>query len=257
MRSETDTSITFMIPMPATVSEIAAMPTSAAVSSARMRPNVASTESWVSIVTSSSPSWRSISTRRTASSAAAISSCDRTSISRRNNPDWLNIFMARPTGTKTMSSMSIPIDMPRGARTPMIRKRSSPRRSHSPRGFSAPKSSRRTVDPITQTRCSRAASPAGRKRPVWIARLRTPRKSAVVPVTVTSRRRSPRAAGAAPRDSGARRRTERTRFNSASASSSVRSCGAPVTKGVTPEVSVLPGRTMRRLVPRLANSPVT
>ena len=64
-----------------------------------MRPKVASTESWVRIVTSSSPSWRSRSTRRTASCAAGISSCDRTSMRRRKSPDWLNIFIARPTGT--------------------------------------------------------------------------------------------------------------------------------------------------------------
>ena len=55
-------------------------PDEAAVRRARIRPKVARTESCVSTVTSSSPSWRSCRTRRTPSCAAGISSCERTSI---------------------------------------------------------------------------------------------------------------------------------------------------------------------------------
>ena len=86
----------------------------------------------------------------------------------------------------------------------MTRNRSSPMRSSSPSGFSAPKSSRRTVAPITQTRCSRAASPAGRKRPVCRSKIAHAQKvgrradDRHVAPAVASPRRGPR-----PRESGA------------------------------------------------------
>jgi hypothetical protein len=91
--------MTFMIPIPATVREIAAIPERAAVRRVRIRPKVTRTESCVRSVTSSSPSWRSRMTCRTPSCAAGISSCDRTSIRSRKRLDWLNILRARPTGT--------------------------------------------------------------------------------------------------------------------------------------------------------------
>ena len=58
VRSETETSITFMIPTPATASETAAMPPSAMVSAPMIEPKAEMTASWVITVTSSSP-WRS------------------------------------------------------------------------------------------------------------------------------------------------------------------------------------------------------
>ena len=53
VRSLTETIITFMIPMPATESEMAAIPARAAVSRARMRLNEVRTASCVTTVTSS------------------------------------------------------------------------------------------------------------------------------------------------------------------------------------------------------------
>ncbi|MBI2838143.1 MAG: hypothetical protein HYX75_07505 [Acidobacteria bacterium] len=47
VRSDTDTSITFMIPIPATVNEIAAMPARASVSAVKILLKDASTESWM------------------------------------------------------------------------------------------------------------------------------------------------------------------------------------------------------------------
>jgi hypothetical protein len=159
--SETETSITFMMPIPATVREIAAIPTRAAVRMVRIRPKVASTESCVSSVTSSSPCLSRRSSR-IAALAAGIAELERTSTRIRKRPDWLNIRSAGETGIWTMSSRSIPIDTPRGAMTPMIRKRSSPRRSTSPSGFCVPKSSRCTLAPRTHTLWPLSASPSGR-----------------------------------------------------------------------------------------------
>ena len=48
-------SITFMMRMPATIRLMAAMPATLKVSAPRMRSKVASTESWVTMVISSSP----------------------------------------------------------------------------------------------------------------------------------------------------------------------------------------------------------
>ncbi len=81
-------------------------------------------------------------------------------------------------------------------------------------------------------------------------------KSAVVPMTVTSRWRAPKRAGASPMASGATRRTTRS-LRIASASPSVRSLGTPPMIGAPPVVSTLPGSAITRFVPSEANSPVT
>jgi len=84
-----------------------------------------------------------------------------------------------------------------------------------------------------------------------------PRSSAVVPKTVTSRDRPPAEAAAVPITIGVTAVTEGTSRSTASASSSVRSCGATLTIGAPPKVSVFPGSTIRRFEPSEANSPVT
>ena len=55
VRWATAMSITFMMRMPATIRLMAAIPATLKVSAPRMRSKVASTESWVTMVMSSSP----------------------------------------------------------------------------------------------------------------------------------------------------------------------------------------------------------
>ena len=142
VRSETETSITFMMPTPATASETLAMPARARVRAPRMDVNAPSTASWVMPVTSSSP-WRSAIRRTTRSFARSRSAWVRTWSSRRKSERRLSIFMAVATGTTATSSMSTPSCWPRGARTPITRIRQSPTRTIWPTGSRPGKSSRR------------------------------------------------------------------------------------------------------------------
>ena len=255
VRSDTETSITFMIPMPATLSETAAIPARAAVNAWKIWSKVDSTASWVSTVTSSSPSCRSVNSATTASRVRSMSRCERTWARMRNRLVRLNSRRAASTGMSTTSSRSRPMEVPRGASTPITRKRISPSRIISPSGLRLPNSSRCTLAPSTQTGAS--SSSGGKKRPTPIFRLRISSTSWVVPNTVTSRLRSPNWAGAVPMATGATFSSWGISRASAVASATVRSLGAVFTKGVAPKVSVLPGMTMSRLVPSDENSPVT
>jgi hypothetical protein len=78
-----------------------------------------------------------------------------------------------------------------------------------------------------------------------------------VPATATSRRRAPCATASVAITSGDSRTTPGTRRRTASASSSVKSLGTPGTVPTKPEVSVLPGKTISRFEPMLANWFVT
>ena len=78
--------MTFMMPMPATASEIAAMPASATVSASITDWKVLSMAAWVISVKSSKPAWRSMSTRvtwrLTTGTSSALPACTKM----RNSP---------------------------------------------------------------------------------------------------------------------------------------------------------------------------
>ena len=253
-RCVTAMSMTFMMRMPATPRLMAAMPPTASVRARRMRSKVASTASWVIAVMSRSPSWR----RRMISSISALARgiCSRlfASTKMRNSASVLNSACAEATGTTTISSVLKPSEAPCRASTPMMRKRRSPMRSHSPRTCRGPNSSLATLAPMTHTGWLWWGSPGGRKRPWAMSIWRTWMNSAVVPSTGVSRVRFPTRTSPAPMMSGAKRRMALLRF-SARASSMVMSRGVlPMsTPGVAPAVSERPGRTMMRLVPSEPN----
>ena len=154
--------MTLMIPMPATESEMAAMPARAAVRRARIRLNEVSTASCVVIVTSSKPSWRSLSKAMARFFPSSISSCEASSTMIWESPRWSKRLRACDTGTWMTSSRSVPNDTPRGDITPMTLNRFSPRRSVSPSGFRPRNSSSWSLAPITHTRSPRSSSRAGR-----------------------------------------------------------------------------------------------
>ncbi len=257
VRSETETSMTFMIPTPATASEMLAMPARARVRAPRIDVNAPRTASWVMAVTSSSP-WRSAIRRTTRSRARSRSAWERTWRTRRKSDRRLSIFMAVATGTITTSSMLRPSCWPRGASTPTTRIRQSPTLTTRPTGSSpgeqlargglAEHRDRRAAVPLegreeAAARRRRGAAPRAprmwrRPGPPGAGAPRTPRS------------RCPSTIGAALSISGTPRRTAR-------ASSRVRSFGAPPIPGMPPVVSVLPGTTMTRFVPTLANWPTT
>ena len=201
VRSDTETSMTFMMPMPATESEIAAMAPTASVSTPRICEKVATTASWVSTVTSSSR-WRwmnSLSTFCLTGSRAAVL---RTWIMTRKRERRSNMRIAVATGTMAMSSRSMPSCWPRWARTPITRMRQPPMRTTWPTGSSARKSSRASLDPSTTTGRPRWMSSAGRKSPCPRVSLRTSRKSRLVPAMGTCRRRAPWATDSVPTTMG-------------------------------------------------------
>ena len=257
VRWDTATSMTFMIKMPATARLMAAIPATVKVSARRMRSKVASTASWVMMVTSSSPSWRSRIVSRTRDLALARASRVRASTRTRNSDSVLNNASADATGITTTSSMSTPIDRPSEPSTPITRKRRSPMRTHSPSAFCGPKSSWRILVPSTQIGVASRGSVGGRKRPCPMLKCRMLRNSLVDPSTIDSRSRRPHETAALPTATGATRCTLRKRFR-AKASSMVRSRGvSPSSGGGPPVVSERPGNTISRCVPSDANSPTT
>ncbi len=173
VRSVTETSITFMIPMPATVSEIAAIPTRAIVSVSRIASRADSIEPCETIVKSSSPSCCSRRIRFTSAVAVSASAQELVWIVIRKRPVRLNICIPVATGTMIRSSMSIPIAVPLRSRIPITRNRQSPRRMTRPRGFSSRKTSRFTVWPITATRIPSSGEVGGRAEPaaMWRSRM--------------------------------------------------------------------------------------
>ncbi len=256
VRSETETSITFMMPTPATASDTLAMPARARVRTRRMEVKAARTASWVMAVTSSSP-WRSAIRRTTRSFARSRSAWVRTWRSRRKIERRLSIFMAVATGTIATSSMSTPSCRPRGARTPTTRIRQSPTRTTWPTGSSPGKSSRAAVWPSTATGELRSHSRGGRKRPLAMARRRTSSASWVEPIRAIWRRRSWKATVSVPITIGVAFSISGTPRRTARASSRVRSLGTPPMPGMPPVVSVFPGTMITRFVPMLANWPTT
>ena len=245
-----------MIPTPATARDTLAMPARARVRAPRMDVNAPSTASWVMPVTSSSP-WRSAIRRTTLSFARSRSAWVRTWRSRRKSDRRFSIFMAVATGTMATSSMSTPSCWPRDARTPITRIRQSPTRTIWPTGSRPGKSSAADFWPRTATGELRSHSRGGRKRPLAIPSRRTSSISCVPPTSATWRRRSPKATVSVPMTSGAAFSISGTPRRTARASSSVRSFGTPPIPGIPPVVSVRPGTTIRRLVPTLANWPIT
>ena len=165
--------------------------------------------------------------------------------------------MAVATGTMATSSMSTPSCWPRDARTPITRIRQSPTRTIWPTGSRPGKSSAADFWPRTATGELRSHSRGGRKRPLAIPSRRTSSISCVPPTSATWRRRSPKATVSVPMTSGAAFSISGTPRRTARASSSVRSFGTPPIPGIPPVVSVRPGTTIRRLVPTLANWPIT
>ena len=97
VRSETETSIRFMIPIPATASETAAMPPRASVSAVRIEEREETTDSWVMQVTSSSP-WRSVRMATAREQAASTSWWAPTPSATRNSEVRLKICIAVATG---------------------------------------------------------------------------------------------------------------------------------------------------------------
>ena len=165
VRSDTETSITFMMPMPATESEIAAIATSASVSTPSTVPSVSTTASWVRMVKSTSPSWRSWSTALTLSRTLSRSAWARVCRIIRNSPARLKSCIAVATGMIAMSSRLMPTWRPRGSSTPMTRARRSPMRTEPPTACSPGKSSVAVLYPSTTTGAPRRTSPSGRKLP--------------------------------------------------------------------------------------------
>ena len=172
VRSETDTSITFMIPMPATESEIAAMPPSAMVNAVRIEESEETTDSCVMQVTSSS-SWRSvmISTAREQFRHLDDRRARPVLIRIRKSEVRLKIRIAVASGMNATSSRSIPTCVPDESSTPMTRIRQSPMRTTRPSALSPRKSSLTSVAPSTTCGPPRCISPGGRKRP-WTTRSR-------------------------------------------------------------------------------------
>ncbi len=160
-RSDTDTSITFMIPTPATDSDTEAMATRVRVSTWRMESRVETTASWVMTVTSCARC-RSAKSSSSASLPRSRSSPGWSSTRIRNSELRLNSRIAVPTGICTMSSKSKPSERPRGSSTPTTRKRHSPTRTTLPSGLSAPNSSLATVTPRTISEPPRSGSPGDR-----------------------------------------------------------------------------------------------
>ncbi len=120
-RSATATSITFMIPIPATLSEIEAIATRTSVSTPRIDEKVSTTASWVITVTSSTR-WRSCISSSTARLPSSRWSADSISRRMRNSDARLNMRIAVCTGITTTSSKLKPTnERPWGASTPTTR----------------------------------------------------------------------------------------------------------------------------------------
>jgi len=126
-------------------------------------------------VTSSSPSWRALSSAVAWRRAAAMASRLRASISTRNSVFESNIACASATGTIATSSAFMPRPWPAGAITPMTRSRRPPMRTVWPSAEPWPKSSRASAAPSTVTAWARPQSSSGRNCPCASASRRTAR----------------------------------------------------------------------------------
>jgi len=168
----------------------------------------------------------------------------------------LSMLIAVATGTITRSSKSKPRDRPLGASTPTTRKRHGPTLTIWPRGLELPKSSRATVTPSTSSLPPRSGSPGERNLPEPTFARRTCLKPSVVPITGTERLRPMARTFSVPTATGAAPTTRGRRVRIAWKSSRVRSWVAPP-YGMAPVVSILPGSTIRTLLPMLSNSRTT